>query len=138
MKSKRAEGAGKMLIQSQSSIWHKKYMSSRPQRLDPCFPRGQPPHGGPLQTVFFAGTPLGVPFFPYHTIRISFNGKGSLCSAMHISHGIIIKRNFARCLPAFYGSGLSLKGMLLRVACFIAHQSGTPCGLTLTLRLNEK
>lgn len=33
---------------------------------------------------------------------------------MHISHGIIIKRNFARCLRAFYGSGLSLKGMLLR------------------------
>lgn len=77
-------------------------------------------------------------FFPYHTIRISFNGKGSLCSAMHISHGIIIKRNFARCLRAFYGSGLSLKGMLLRVTCFIAHQPGTPRGLTLTLRLNEK
>ena len=77
-------------------------------------------------------------FFPYHTIRISFNGRGSLCSAMHISHGIIIKRNFARCLPAFYGSGLSLKGMLLRVVCFIAHQPGTPRGLTLTLRLNEK
>lgn len=81
---------------------------------------------------------LDPTFFPYHTIRISFNGKGSLCSAMHISHGIIIKRNFARCLPAFYGSGLSLKGMLLRVTCFIAHQSGTPRGLTLTLRLNEK
>lgn len=45
---------------------------------------------------------------------------------MHISHGIIIKRNFARCLRAFYGSGLSLKGMLLRVTCFIAHQPGTP------------
>lgn len=44
---------------------------------------------------------------------------------MHISHGIIIKRNFARCLRAFYGSGLSLKGMLLRVTCFIAHQPGT-------------
>lgn len=44
---------------------------------------------------------------------------------MHISHGIIIKRNFARCLRAFYGSGLSLKGMLLRVTCFIAHQLGT-------------
>lgn len=94
--------------------------------------------GGPLQTVFFEGMPLGVPFFPYHTIRISFNGKGSLCSAMHISHGIIIKRSFARCLRVFYGSGLSLKGMLLRVACFIAHQPGTPSGLTLTLRLHEK
>lgn len=81
---------------------------------------------------------LDSTFFPYHTIRISFNGKGSLCSAMHISHGIIIKGNFARCLPAFYGSGLSLKGMLLRVTCFIAHQPGTPRGLTLTLRLNEK
>lgn len=102
------------------------------------FPQGATAPWGPLQTVFFAGTPLGVPFFPYHTIRISFNGKGSLCSAMHISHGIIIKRNFARCLPAFYGSGLSFKGMLLRVACFIAHQPGTPRGLTLTLRLNEK
>lgn len=43
---------------------------------------------------------------------------------MHISHGIIIKRNFARCLRAFYGSGLSLKGMLLRVTCFMAHQLG--------------
>lgn len=138
MKSKRAERVGKTLIQSQSSIWHKNTCQVGLCDWNPCFPRGQPPHGGPLQTVFFAGMPLGVPFFPYHTIRISFNGKGSLSSAMHISHGIIIKRNFARCLPAFYGSGLSLKGMLLRVTCFIAHQSGTPCGLTLTLRLNEK
>ena len=73
MKSKRAEGAGKTLIQSQSSKIHVKSASA----IGSMFPQGATAPWGPLQTVFFAGTPLGVPFFPYHTISISFNGKGS-------------------------------------------------------------
>lgn len=44
--------------------------------------------------------------FPYHTIRISFNRKPILAADVPAVHGIIIKRNFARCLPAFYADGL--------------------------------
>ena len=69
MKSKRAEGAGKTLIQSQSSIWHKNTCQVGLCDWIHVSP-GQPPHGALFKLYSSRGRLWASRFF--HTILLEF------------------------------------------------------------------